>query len=65
MTDLDDRIAAILEREAEHEAAKRKAAERDDPNIMGKVITTAFAKAQRAQRLDEVRNRVEIKTFEC
>jgi hypothetical protein len=65
MADLDERIDAILAREAEREAARKKKEAASDPHILQKLIAGVFAKAERQRRLDDVREHVTVKVIEC
>jgi hypothetical protein len=59
---LDTMLKNIERKEAER---KTKAEKTSDPHAMHKIVTKAFAKADRQRRLDEDRPRVRVKTFEC
>jgi hypothetical protein len=65
MSDLDERMDAILEHHEERERERKEREAANDPNRLQALITKAFDKAKRQQRLDEVRARTEIRVIEC
>jgi hypothetical protein len=65
VTDLDERIDAILEHHEERERERKKKEAASDPDALWKAMKKAIDRVDRQRRLDEVREHVEIRILEC